>query len=104
MGPVRIGNQAYHQVQNDVYGAAILAATHAFFDRRHGRCAGHPALFERLEELGEQAIAVYDQPDAGLWELREPPGRPHLLGRDVLGRLRPPGADRRRAGPARARG
>ena len=34
MGPVRVGNQAYRQVQNDVYGSAILAATHAFFDRR----------------------------------------------------------------------
>ena len=34
MGPVRVGNQAYRQVQNDVYGSAILAATHAFFDKR----------------------------------------------------------------------
>src|SRR6266487_1324072 len=34
MGPVRVGNQAYRQVQHDVYGAAILAATHVFFDRR----------------------------------------------------------------------
>src|SRR3989454_4335145 len=34
MGPVRIGNQASRQVQHDVYGAAILAATHVFFDRR----------------------------------------------------------------------
>ncbi|HQY48160.1 MAG TPA: glycoside hydrolase family 15 protein, partial [Usitatibacteraceae bacterium] len=30
MGPVRVGNQAWQQVQNDVYGSAILAATHAF--------------------------------------------------------------------------
>src|SRR6266705_1684889 len=28
MGPVRIGNQASRQVQHDVYGSAILAATH----------------------------------------------------------------------------
>ena len=72
MGPVRIGNQAHHQVQNDVYGSVILAATHAFFDRRMP-LAGHPALFERLEELGRIAVAVFDQPDAGPWELRNRP-------------------------------
>jgi GH15 family glucan-1,4-alpha-glucosidase len=27
-------------------------------------------LFERLETLGRRALAVYDKPDAGLWELR----------------------------------
>jgi GH15 family glucan-1,4-alpha-glucosidase len=68
-GPVRVGNQAYQQVQHDVYGAAILAATHVFFDRR---LVPPPddSLFKRLELLGEYAIKVYDQPDAGLWELR----------------------------------
>ena len=37
MGPVRIGNDAYRQVQHDVYGSAILAATHVFFDERLDR-------------------------------------------------------------------
>jgi GH15 family glucan-1,4-alpha-glucosidase len=69
MGPVRIGNQAYHQVQHDVYGAAILAATHVFFDRRLVR-RGDEALFRRLEPLGERAAKLFDQPDAGIWELR----------------------------------
>ena len=69
MGPVRIGNQAYRQVQHDVYGSAILAATHVFFDQRLTR-RGDEALFRRLEPLGEQARRCYDQPDAGLWELR----------------------------------
>jgi GH15 family glucan-1,4-alpha-glucosidase len=32
---------------------------------------GGAALFARLEPLGERAIALFDQPDAGLWELRE---------------------------------
>lgn len=69
MGPVRIGNLAYRQVQHDVYGSAILAATHIFFDQRLTR-RGDEALFRRLEPLGEQARHYYDQPDAGLWELR----------------------------------
>ena len=69
MGPVRIGNLAYRQVQHDVYGSVILAATHIFFDQRLTR-RGDEALFHRLETLGEQARRCYDQPDAGLWELR----------------------------------
>jgi GH15 family glucan-1,4-alpha-glucosidase len=69
MGPVRVGNLAYRQVQHDVYGSAILAVTHIFFDQRLTR-RGDKALFLRLELLGEQAIRCHDQPDAGLWELR----------------------------------
>ncbi len=68
-GPVRVGNLAYLQIQHDVYGSAILAATHVFFDQRLAR-RGDTALFHRLEPLGERAVAVHDQPDAGLWELR----------------------------------
>ncbi|HYW50440.1 MAG TPA: glycoside hydrolase family 15 protein, partial [Gemmatimonadaceae bacterium] len=69
MGPVRVGNEAYLQIQHDVYGAAILAATHVFFDQRlHER--GDEALFNRLEVLGHHASRLYDQPDAGIWELR----------------------------------
>jgi GH15 family glucan-1,4-alpha-glucosidase len=69
MGPVRVGNQAYRQVQHDAYGSAILAATHVFFDRRLIR-RDDDLLFEQLELLGEQAAALFDQPDAGIWELR----------------------------------
>lgn len=68
-GPVRVGNQAYDQVQHDVYGAAILAAPHVFFDRRLDKC-GDADLFRRLEVLGEKSAALFDQPDAGIWELR----------------------------------
>ncbi|MEM8841913.1 MAG: glycoside hydrolase family 15 protein, partial [Pseudomonadota bacterium] len=69
MGPVRVGNQAYEHFQHDVYGAAILGVAPAFFDRRLLMGVGVPA-FERLEPLGERAWALYDQPDAGIWELR----------------------------------
>ncbi|MDR9406976.1 MAG: glycoside hydrolase family 15 protein [Spiribacter sp.] len=69
MGPVRVGNAAYHQVQHDVYGTVVLAATQAFFDQRLER-PGDKALYHRLCALGETAAQVYDQPDAGIWEYR----------------------------------
>ena len=69
MGPVRFGNQAYRQIQNDVYGSTVLAATHMFFDERLVH-SGNDALFRRLEHLGNIAARLYDRPDAGPWELR----------------------------------
>ena len=68
-GPVRVGNDAYRQVQHDVYGAVVLAATHAFFDQRLER-PGDEMLFRRLVPIAEHAARLYDQPDAGIWEFR----------------------------------
>ena len=68
--PVRFGNGAATQIQNDGYGAVVLAATHSFFDRRLIQ-PGKETLFGQLERMGEIAIAVFDKPDAGPWELRE---------------------------------
>jgi GH15 family glucan-1,4-alpha-glucosidase len=69
MGPVRVGNAAYFQVQHDVYGEAVLAAAHAFFDRRLEHTAD-ARIFAELEKLGHRAVAHHQDPDAGLWELR----------------------------------
>ena len=69
MGPVRVGNQAAAQVQNDVYGSLILAATQLFFDERLTR-RGDVELFRQLERLGDRAAAIYAMPDAGPWEFR----------------------------------
>ncbi|SEL09894.1 Glucoamylase (glucan-1,4-alpha-glucosidase), GH15 family [Sphingomonas palmae] len=69
MGPVRVGNQAAEQIQHDAYGQIVLCSVHAFFDQRLFRPAD-AADFERLEHVGERAWKFYDQPDAGLWELR----------------------------------
>ncbi|MDZ7828557.1 MAG: glycoside hydrolase family 15 protein [Halofilum sp. (in: g-proteobacteria)] len=68
-GPVRVGNDAWRQVQHDVYGSVVLAATHAFFDERLTRPGDH-TLYRRLEPLGDRAFALHDQPDAGIWEYR----------------------------------
>ncbi|MGC4395018.1 glycoside hydrolase family 15 protein [Hydrogenophaga sp. T2] len=69
MGPVRVGNQAHEHFQHDVYGNIVLASAQAFHDHR---LLHQPGLdeFHRLEAIGEHAVRVFDQPDAGMWELR----------------------------------
>lgn len=69
MGPVRVGNAAYHQVQNDCYGQIIIPNIQAFYDSRLLRM-GNADDFASLERVGEMAWKMHDQPDAGLWELR----------------------------------
>ncbi len=69
MGPVRRGNLAWIQKQHDVYGSVVLASTQLFFDQRL-KDQGDAATFRRLEPLGERAYALFEVPDAGLWEFR----------------------------------
>jgi len=69
MGPVRVGNDAYRQVQHDAYGQIVLSSVQAFIDHRLLRPSG-PEDFAALERVGEHAWAMHDKPDAGLWELR----------------------------------
>jgi GH15 family glucan-1,4-alpha-glucosidase len=69
MGPVRVGNDAYRQTQNDGYGSVVLACAQIFFDQRLTR-RGDTALFQGLEKLGKQAVRRWNRPDAGFWELR----------------------------------
>ncbi|HET6433324.1 glycoside hydrolase family 15 protein [Dyella sp.] len=69
MGPVRVGNDAWRQRQNDVYGSVVLASAQLFFDRRLEQ-RGDTRTFERLERMGRLALRMAEQPDAGLWEFR----------------------------------
>jgi len=69
MRPVRVGNAAWQQRQNDAYGAVVLSAMQSFFDERLREKAGIDAL-RQLTVLGEHAWALHDAPDAGLWEFR----------------------------------
>ncbi len=69
MGPVRVGNAAYKQIQHDCYGQIVLPTAQAFFDKRLLRMADE-GDFASLEQVGEMAWAMHDQPDAGLWEFR----------------------------------
>jgi len=67
--PVRIGNAAATQRQNDVYGAIILTAAQMFWDRRLPHL-GDRALYDELCPIGEVAERIALEPDAGPWEYR----------------------------------
>ncbi len=69
MGPVRRGNAAYKQIQHDCYGQIVLPTVQGFLDKRLLRIADDHD-FQSLEEVGEMAWKMHDQPDAGLWEFR----------------------------------
>jgi GH15 family glucan-1,4-alpha-glucosidase len=69
MGPVRAGNDAWRQVQHDVYGSVVLAASQSFFDHRLSS-RGDAAMFARLVPIGQAALRSWNEPDAGIWEYR----------------------------------
>jgi hypothetical protein len=69
MGPVRVGNAAATQQQNDVYGSVILSSAQLFWDQRVNSMAGVD-LYRRLCPIGEAALENALTPDAGVWEFR----------------------------------
>ena len=67
--PARVGNGAAGQTQLDVYGevlaaAATFAAFNGGLDRDHGR---------RLAEVADYLCGIWEERDAGIWELRGQP-------------------------------
>lgn len=69
MGPVRVGNGASSQRQNDIYGSVILAAAQMFWDMRLPR-PGDRALYHQLKPIGMMAKSTSLEADAGIWEYR----------------------------------
>jgi GH15 family glucan-1,4-alpha-glucosidase len=64
--PVRVGNEAAKQLQLDVYGEVIAAASlladfAGGLDRDHGR---------RVAEIADLVCDLWQEPDAGIWEVR----------------------------------
>lgn len=68
-GPVRVGNAAAGQRQNDAYGSMVLTAAQMFWDERLPR-QGDLDLYRRLCGVGHEAHRAALTPDAGLWEYR----------------------------------
>ena len=67
--PVRIGNGAFDQRQNDVYGAALDSLL--LHSRRGQRIPER--LWPLVQDQAECAEAVWRQPDQGIWEARGKP-------------------------------
>ncbi|MGC9220756.1 MAG: glycoside hydrolase family 15 protein [Solirubrobacteraceae bacterium] len=67
--PVRIGNGAFSQKQNDVFGA-VLDSIYL-----HTKVGGDipQRLWPLIEDQVNCAIAVWDKPDQGIWEARGEP-------------------------------
>ncbi|MBM9501503.1 glycoside hydrolase family 15 protein [Leptospira sp. 201903071] len=67
--PVRVGNQAYTHIQNDVYGQILLSLVPLYIDRRfhtEDKSTSRTLIFQLLKHLER----TMDEPDAGLWEFR----------------------------------
>ena len=67
--PVRIGNGAFDQRQNDVYGAAL--ASILLHTRRSQRLPRR--LWPIVQSQAECATSVWRKPDQGIWEARGKP-------------------------------
>ncbi len=67
--PVRIGNQAYTHIQNDVYGQVLVSLLPLYIDKRFINDERSESL-KLVYDLLSKIEKLMDEPDAGLWEFR----------------------------------
>ncbi|MEL7974819.1 glycoside hydrolase family 15 protein [Isoptericola sp. F-RaC21] len=77
--PVRIGNGAYDQRQNDVYGAVLDSLL--LHTRRSERLPRR--LWPLVTSQAERALATWREPDQGIWEARGAPQ--HYVSSKLMG-------------------
>ena len=68
--PVRIGNGAFDQRQNDVWGALLDSV---YLHEKALRGSGEPADRKLIRYQVEAAIEAWPEPDQGIWEARGEP-------------------------------
>jgi len=68
--PVRVGNGAFDQRQNDVWGALLDSI---YLHEKALRGTGTPADRQLIRQQVEAAIAAWPDPDQGIWESRGEP-------------------------------
>ncbi|MFN8258419.1 MAG: glycoside hydrolase family 15 protein [Bacteroidales bacterium] len=67
--PVRIGNDAYTHIQNDIYGQLLVSLLPIYND--HRLITGKKVKsFQIIKWLLERIDLTMNEPDAGLWEFR----------------------------------
>lgn len=71
--PVRIGNDAYHQLQLDIYGE-LMDAIYLF--NKYGAPIDYD-LWTHLRRMLNWVVDNWQQPDEGIWEVRS--GRQHFV-------------------------
>jgi GH15 family glucan-1,4-alpha-glucosidase len=77
--PVRIGNGAFDQQQNDVYGAVLDSLL--LHTRRSKRLPRR--LWPLVESQAARALATWREPDQGIWEARGAPQ--HYVSSKLMG-------------------
>ena len=73
IGPVRIGNDAYRQLQLDIYGE-LMDSVYLF--NKHGTPISYD-LWVNLRRMLNWVCDHWQQPDDGIWEVRS--GRQHFV-------------------------
>jgi GH15 family glucan-1,4-alpha-glucosidase len=67
--PVRIGNDAYRQKQNDIYGV-LIDVMHKYFQLFRHTLAYSEDLWTIVRSLVRSVSASWRNPDKGIWEIR----------------------------------
>lgn len=67
--PIRIGNQAYEHIQNDIYGQFLISMLPLYTDHRFVFSERSDSL-KWIETVLAKIEATIDEKDAGIWEFR----------------------------------
>ncbi|NHA02905.1 glycoside hydrolase family 15 protein [Mucilaginibacter sp. HC2] len=67
--PVRIGNQAYEHIQNDIYGQVMISLLPLYTDHRFVFSERKDSV-RWIESLLNKIDRTIDEKDAGIWEFR----------------------------------
>lgn len=67
--PVRVGNQAYEHIQNDIYGQVLISLLPLYSDHRYVYSERKDSA-RWIDYLLKRIEATVDEKDAGIWEFR----------------------------------
>jgi len=67
--PVRIGNDAYHQKQNDTFGY-LMDVIYKYYQYFPGTLDDIEEMFEIVKNIVRTVMEDWDKPDKGIWEIR----------------------------------